>query len=253
MMHRTDVIVIIFLALLSGDCSGKDAATVAAAANAIELKELSMKELLQLNEKLAIEMMSRQRNLGTASKLEQLYTKYKTEFPDGSPLIVACEKGRFDDVRTFVENHTETKFGMKVSKMINQKGTDSHGNDIGWTCLMVAAAKEHHDIVQFLLKHGADIRITDNAKRNALHWACSSNENNLDTIRLLVKQMNPSLDINSKHMWGHTALDQVYKSNHGPIRDDIIRFLRDNGAKTNKHTFKASSGYDEYYDSHEEL
>ena len=49
--------------------------------------------------------------------VEELKEKYKQEFPNGTPRVVASGKGRMDDVKTFVNA------GMDV----NEVGKDSDG------------------------------------------------------------------------------------------------------------------------------
>ena len=51
-----------------------------------------------------------------------LNKKYKEEFPEGDPFIVACEKGNLKDVETFVKSNTV--------KDINKKGRDSGGRNV---------------------------------------------------------------------------------------------------------------------------
>ena len=84
------------------------------------------------------------------SDYKSLEQKYKNEFPNGTPLVVACEKGRLEDVETFVNA------GMDV----NELGKDSIDNSR--TPLMAAAVYERTTVVSYLLNRPeVDPAITD--------------------------------------------------------------------------------------------
>ena len=59
---------------------------------------------------------------------EKLIQDYKNQFPKGTPLVCACEKGRLEDVRVLVEGHDVEKTGMSVEEMVSKEGKDSSGN-----------------------------------------------------------------------------------------------------------------------------
>ena len=115
--------------------------------------------------------------------------------------------------------------------MVSQLGNDSDG----WerTPLMVAARKEHTNIVEYLLQHDADVSITS-IGYNALHLAAMYNRTNTNTIQLLLNKMSLN-DINHKTIGGNTPLDRCYEMNHSSIKQDIITLIRKHGGK----------GYDE--------
>ena len=81
--------------------------------------------------------------------VDGLNVHYKKEFGETifgecTPFIIACEKGRLDDVKLFITNHDAT-----LNEMVNQVGLDSNG----WFCtpLGIATKNEHYNIVQYLI------------------------------------------------------------------------------------------------------
>ena len=38
---------------------------------------------------------------------KDLYKKYKKEFPKGTPIVCACEKGRFEDVKLLITGYND--------------------------------------------------------------------------------------------------------------------------------------------------
>merc|ERR1711871_263631 len=45
----------------------------------------------------------------------------------GGLLLLACEKGRLEDVRMLVEEHDVEKTGMSLNEMVNKEGKDRYG------------------------------------------------------------------------------------------------------------------------------
>ena len=68
--------------------------------------------------------------------------EYKKEFPDGTPLVCACEIGRFEDVKLLIIGHdvngsNGNNNNMTLKEYVSQKGKRSDGNE--YTPLMAAA------------------------------------------------------------------------------------------------------------------
>lgn len=106
------------------------------------------------------------------TEYESLNEKYKKDFPKGTPLVVACEKGRVGDVNTFIDAARAAE--RNVTAMVSEVGKDSKGYS-GWTPLMIAAKYEHSNIIEILLQCNADTATTKDNEWNALHFAAGYN------------------------------------------------------------------------------
>ena len=78
-----------------------------------------------------------------------LEKKYYAEFPEGTPLVCACEKGRVEDVEGMIRGARAA--GMDVTAMVNEVGTLSNGHS-GYTPLMAAAENEHSTLAEYLVE-----------------------------------------------------------------------------------------------------
>ena len=108
--------------------------------------------------------------------LDELNEKYKNEFPEGTPLVCACEKGRVEDVEGMIRGARAA--GMDVTAMVSELGTISNG--WSFTPLMAAAYYEHSTIIEILLQCNADTATTDNNGWNepTQHEMISQNDPN---------------------------------------------------------------------------
>jgi hypothetical protein len=154
-----------------------------------------------------------------------LEKKYYAEFPKGTPLVCACEKGRVEDVEVMIRGARAA--GMDVTAMVNELGTDSYG----WssTPLMIAACYEHSIIIEILLQCNADTATTDNNGNNALHFA-ACNCKTTTIVQLLLNNMKLE-DINHINTRGKTPLDNCYKFNDSSIKQQLIDLIRQKGGK----------------------
>ena len=186
-----------------------------------------------------------------ARRLYLLIERYQREFPRGTlwtsriptPFVCACQHGRLDDVKLFVNLHPYHKYitnrdvncsngNMAWKEYVNQEGRISHGGK--YTPLMTAAKKEHFHIVQYLIEQGeADPTIGHSNGRNALHLAASYNKMSTDVIRFLLEHI--SINSINQQLSGSrvTPLDQAYQYNFSPIRQEIIALIRKKGGKAN--------------------
>ena len=69
--------------------------------------------------------------------------------------------------------------------------------------LLLAAEYGNKDMVDYWLKHGADISSTNNAGRNAL--MCAAFNGHVETVNFLLK--NCTIDIDKRNKYGNNALD----------------------------------------------
>ena len=168
------------------------------------------------------------------SATKALKTKYKKEFPKGTPIVCACEKGRFEDVKLLITGHNDVNGNnnnMTLKEYVNQVGKNSEGYD--YTPLMIAARYEHFQIVKYLIEQGeADPNIANSDGWNALHWAAQYNKKDTELIEFLLTNM-PLTSINKKDCDGSTPLDCAYIVNRSPIRQEIIALIRSKGGKAN--------------------
>merc|ERR1712139_413591 len=79
---------------------------------------------------------------------------YKKTFPNGTPIVCACEKGRFEDVKLLITGYNDVNGSngnnnnMTLKEYVNQVGLASNGYD-GYTPLDRAAENEHFQIVKY--------------------------------------------------------------------------------------------------------
>eukprot|EP00944_MAST-04C_sp_MAST-4C-sp1_P013302 g13302.t1 len=172
--------------------------------------------------------------LDGATDMKTLDNVYKKQFPKGTPIVVACEKGRLDDLKLFVAGHDVDGTGVSVKQLLEEVGTDSNG----WqrNTLMAAAYYESHKVLVQLLDYGVDPSITDSYGCNALHISARGNEESTRCIETLLKKM-PLESINKEtNGTEYTPLDYAYdEDNLSPIKNDIAQLIRQHGGKANKH------------------
>ena len=149
---------------------------------------------------------------------------YKKVFPQGTPLVCACEKGRVEDVEGMIRGARAA--GMDVTAMVSEVGTSSNGSS--HTPLTVAAMNEHSTIIEILLQYNADTATT-NYGENALHYAAANNKTTT-TVQLLLNNMKLE-DINHKTTSGYTPLDRCYDYNNSSIKQQLIDLIRQKGGK----------------------
>ena len=159
----------------------------------------------------------------------ELNEKYKNEFPRGTPLVCACEKGRVEDVEGMIRGARAA--GMDVTAMVSEVGTDS-GN-YSWTPLMEAAYYERSTIIEILLQYNADTATTTRDGWNALHVAAANNKTTTTIVQLLLNNMKLE-DINHKDTYGFTPLDRCYNFNDSSIKQQLIDLIRQKGGKRKK-------------------
>eukprot|EP00942_MAST-04A_sp_MAST-4A-sp1_P009371 g9371.t1 len=173
----------------------------------------------------------------TGESRKSLIKKYEQKFPEATPFIVACEKACLTDVKIFVGLHDMKHCGVTLKEMVNQEGKDSRGTSS--SPLMIAAVKEHLNIVQYLLEHtDADPTIADSKEGwGLLHCCAAGNKNNTDVIDFLLEHEAVVNVVNKKSKSGYTALDFAYEWNKSPIKEEIVSSLRSHGGKANCHDF----------------
>ena len=156
------------------------------------------------------------------SLTEELNKKYQCEFPGCDAFIVACEEGRFDDIKHYVNI---------ANVDVNAKGQDSEGDS---TAPLLAATWEGNlRVVEYLVSlPSIDLTISDN-RSNALHFALETKNVNLGLIDLL-SRCCPESVLNGIDKKGSTPLDYAYTLSEGTLKDQVLKLLEANGAKRSK-------------------
>ena len=162
----------------------------------------------------------------TIERWSQIEQNYLTQYPNGTPFVVACEFGHIDNVRAAISATLAAR--RDVTAMVNFEGRNANGYT--WTPLKIAAQYEHTPIVEILLQYNANVAITDQDERNALHYAAAYNTTNTSTVQLLLENMKLE-DINHKDIENHTPLDDCYEWNRSSIREELIDLIELKGGK----------------------
>jgi ankyrin repeat protein len=120
--------------------------------------------------------------------------------------------------------HAVDNEDIEMVRLLLDKGADPNiGNSMEYgsdaTLLISAVCKKNRQIVQLLLKFGADVDAADSESFTALMYAAIGGD--IEIVRLLLEK-NP--DVNAKQQ-GNTALGFAYNNS------DIARLLKEAGAK----------------------
>ncbi|XP_046553082.1 ankyrin repeat domain-containing protein 50-like [Haliotis rubra] len=130
-------------------------------------------------------------------------------------LHYACSSGQFDVVKYVLS--------------LNEVDIDSRG----WkkrTPVMAAAVKGHKEVVELLVKHGADLSISEKSGSNILHLACSNGQFGVVEYVLSLN----SVDINRRGYMKRTPVMIAAESGH----KEVVELLVKHGANlllTDKH------------------
>ena len=156
--------------------------------------------------------------------IKKLESKYITEYPKGTPFIVACEKGNIDDVKAFVNNNSRNNV-----KYINQKGRNANGVP-NWSGLNISCIYERYEIVKYLLQQPLiDISIVSRYGNNAFHFVSLWNKD-VEILKLLLSHTTCSSKmINCQNDFKKTPLDCSY-DNPNFVKKEIQILLINNFA-----------------------
>lgn len=193
------------------------------------LKMLDMKSMGAFLNSSFIKLFCKSRNDNSLYCLcEEIQYPYKLRYyiktyPLGTPLIVACEKGRIKDMQAFVAFHNLDDTHISVKDLVSQVGKSIDGCSV--TPLMMAAMNDHPDVVGYLLQHGADPNIANDDGENALHVAASYSRKSIRAAALLLQEMSLEAINQKKNKWGHTPLDTAY-FNSSPCKQGLVQLIQ---------------------------
>ncbi|XP_067670081.1 ankyrin repeat domain-containing protein 50-like [Haliotis asinina] len=124
---------------------------------------------------------------------------------DGDHILsMACIGGSVNIVEYVISNEPN---------LINRKRHD------GRTSLMWAAWHGKEAIFRYLLNHGADYMLMDNDMDSVLHYACHGGHTGI--VQTILAQ--PEIDINSRDIYGRTAVMAAVEQGHKQVLDILVR------------------------------
>ena len=142
----------------------------------------------------------------------------------------AAALGRLDVVRNFFNENGSLKPNVTRDQMLSA---------FLWACM-----HGRHDIIEFLLEHGAEIDTQANLGQTGLHWAVITAD--IATIRFLLKLGAP---LEVRNAYNGTVLDQALWSaaHSGPRKDyvAVIETLIGAGAKVPERHARVNDRIDE--------
>lgn len=160
----------------------------------------------------------------TAVLIAGVIALYQTSLGRDMSLMTAVYRGRADSVNAWIARgaNASTALHYRLTARIFDPKTDAPRRDT--TALMLAADGGHLDIVNALIKAGADINAKDQYGWTALIWAGGAS--NPEIIEALLRA---GADVNARSFGGETALMRAAERGS----EENLRVLLKNGADVN--------------------
>lgn len=117
--------------------------------------------------------------------------------------------GRLDDLKSMLSSEPSL-----VHSRINGENNE---RPLHWACL-----NGDPEVVNFLIRNGAEVNTRDAQGMTPLHWAAWQGQ--IEAAKILVKF---GAEVNAKNISNHTPLDRAIFDNHS----DMVKYLRSIGAK----------------------
>ena len=129
-----------------------------------------------LNKHYETEDFEKVRGLDVILKVALIYKKYSLTCPKGTPIVCACEKGNFDDVKFLWKGRRQiskkaSRYKSTDTDWFSEVGTSSTGEEM--TPLMAAVSKGNFEIANFLLGVYINVNISNKNGYNVFHSVIS--------------------------------------------------------------------------------
>ena len=113
------------------------------------------------------------------------------------------------------------KAPIEIVEYLVKNGAEINArNKINQTALMYASRFSTFPVVKFLVENDAEINVRDNQNKTPLMYACS--ENNFEIIKFLVEN---GADVNSKDIFGNTPLQISCKTTTSLLKTKSVEYL----------------------------
>ena len=146
-------------------------------------------------------------------------------------LLLAAEKGDLSEVKRLIESGANVNTKTFKIRPPGVKGRSTYGR----TALLIASREKHKDIVEYLIKNGADVNAKSDRGDTALMFASLVGEKEI--VELLI---NNGADVNAKSNKGFTALMRAsFDARDDEKHREVIKILIKHGADVNA---KSESG-----------
>lgn len=159
--------------------------------------------------------------------------------------IYACEKGKIDKVKKFIEDGVDVNMengaplvvaaingNTEVVKELLKAKADVNKQCVkcwNMSALMGAAAYDHADVVQLLLDKRADVNLQGNEQYTALDYV-AHNKGSLEIVQKLLKA---GADPNIKNQYGDTALMLAIDKENLHLVPPLLKAGADANAESN--------------------
>ncbi len=153
-----------------------------------------------------------------------LHKVYKEEFRRGTPLVCACEKGRFEDVKLLITGHKDVNGSngnnnKTLKEYVNQVGKDSSGRE--YTPLAKANSKVIVDYLFSILLDGVTLNtntLTDvymKAAPKGTPLVCACEFGCLEHVKILITAGHVGNGSSSNNVTLKEMVNQVGKNSSG--------------------------------------
>jgi hypothetical protein len=165
---------------------------------------------------------------------------YKKVFPEGTPLVCACEKGRVEDVEGMIRGARAA--GMDVTAMVSEVGTNSDGYSGIYTPLMAATDKTIIDILFGILFDGKPINgntLTDVYEEvfpEGTPFVCACEEGRVEDVEGMIRDARAAgMDVTAmvsevgkaREGYSATPLMAAARNEHSTIIEILLQYNAD--------------------------